>query len=88
MGTNDKGENEVEIYIVTAKEGTEDWQGVYDAVLAGEDTENAVIYISADYSVDENGEQETFVFIEANTQGQDIIFSALMTIDNAGTPDE
>ena len=88
MGTNDKGENEVEIYIVTAKEGTEDWQSVYDAVLAGEDTENAVIYISADYSVDENGEQETFVFIEANTQGQDIIFSALMTIDNAGTPDE
>ena len=87
-GLNDKGENEVEIYIVTCKEGTEDWQGVYDAVVAGEDTENAVIYISVEYGVDENGEEETFVFIEANTQGMDIIFSALMTIENAGTIDE
>ena len=46
-GVTDNGENEVNIYIVTCKEGTEDWQSVYDAVIAGEDTENVVLYISA-----------------------------------------
>lgn len=88
MGVTANGENEVNIYIVTCQEGTEDWQSVYDAVVAGEDTENVVFYISVDYGVDENGEEETFVFVEANTQGQDIIFSALTTIENAGTIDE
>lgn len=87
-GVTDNGENEVNIYIVTCKEGTEDWQSVYDAVIAGEDTENVVLYISADYGVDENGAEQSFVFVEANTQGQDVIFSALVSTENAGTIDE
>ena len=88
MGVNANGENEVNIYIVTCKEGTEDWQGVYDAVVAGEDTENTVLYISVNYGVDENGAEQSFVFVEANTQGQDVIFSALVSTENAGTIDE